>query len=232
MDDPPRRTTSIPKTGLVAVPKSSIPRPGVSTTVRAVVFDVGGVLIDWNPRYLFRKLFDGDEAAMEQFLTEICTPEWNLAQDAGRSFAEAVAERTARFPAFAPLIAAYDARWEEMVAGPFADTIALVEALHRRGVPLFSLTNFSTEKFALVRAQYPVFNLFDGIVVSGAVRLVKPSPEIFDHLIRAFDLEPAATLFIDDLPHNIAAAARAGFLTHLHTDAASLHTTLDRLALL
>jgi haloacid dehalogenase-like hydrolase len=134
----------------------------------AVIFDVGGVLIDWNPRHLYRKLFDGDaDDAMERFLAEVCTPEWNLRQDAGRPFAEAVAELAERFPEHADLIAAYDLRWEEMLQGAHVETVEIVRELRAQGTPLYCLTNSSTEKFPLMQRRFDVFDLFDGIVVSG-----------------------------------------------------------------
>ncbi len=176
----------------------------------AVVFDVGGVLIDWNPRHLYRRLFDGDERAMEAFLARVCTPAWNLAQDAGRPFADGVAELVARFPAEAELIAAYDARWEEMVAGAIEGTVAILQALAARGVPLYALTNFSTEKFALCRARFAFLDAFAGIVVSGAIGVVKPDRAIYDHLVGVFGLDRGRCLFVDDSAANVEGARAAG----------------------
>src|SRR5918911_3336816 len=113
-----------------------------------VVFDLGGVLIDWDPRHLYRKLFAGDEPAMERFLAEVCTPGWNHALDAGQAFAEAVAELCSRHPRERERIEAYHRRWIEMVKGPIAPTVAILEELDGRGVPLWALTNWSSETFA------------------------------------------------------------------------------------
>lgn len=177
----------------------------------AVIFDVGGVLIDWNPRHLYRKLFDGDsDGAMERFLAEVCTPEWNLRQDVGRPFAEAVAELTGRFPDHADLIAAYDARWEEMVPGAHDETIEIVRELKARGTPLYCLTNFSTEKFPLMRRRFDVFDLFDGIVVSAEIGMVKPDPAVYRYLVERFGLEAPSCLFVDDVEANVAAASSIG----------------------
>jgi 2-haloacid dehalogenase len=175
-----------------------------------IVFDFGGVLLDWNPRHLYRKLI-ADEAEMERFLAEVCTPAWNLQQDAGRSFADAVAELTAQFPAQAELIRAYDARWSEMIRGPIAGTIAILEELSTAGYPLYGLTNWSAEKFAETQPRYPFFQLFEHIVVSGAVKLIKPNPRIYQLLLERIGRPASACLFIDDSVPNVEAAQRLGF---------------------
>ncbi|MBK8175392.1 MAG: HAD family phosphatase [Rhodospirillales bacterium] len=198
----------------------------------AVIFDVGGVLINWDPRYLYRTLFDGDDAAMERFLAEVCTPDWNRRLDAGLPFADGVAELIARFPEHAGLIAAYDLRWEEMVPGALSGTIAVVEALYAAGVRLYALTNFSAEKFPLVRRRFDVFALFDGFVVSGEVGLVKPDPGIYRHLLRRFDLEPASCLFIDDVAANVEGARAVGLRAEPFRGAEALRADLERYAIL
>lgn len=200
--------------------------------VAAVVFDVGGVLIEWNPRHLYRKLFGGDDAAMERFLTEVCSPAWNLRQDAGRSWADAIAEGAGRWPEHAALIRAFDERWEEMVPGPLDATIALVEALKRRGVALYCLTNFSSSKFELTRRRFDVFGLFDGIVVSGEIGLVKPDPAIFRHLLQRFRLSAGRCLFVDDVPANVVAAQAVGMRAHLFRSAPALAQDLRHYRLL
>lgn len=196
------------------------------TAIRTVVFDVGGVLIDWNPRHLYRKLFDGDADAMEHFLAEVCSPAWNHGLDAGRDWGEAVAELVGRHPAQEALIRAYDLRWEEMVPGAHEDTVALVHALKARGVPLYSLTNFSREKFASERRRWAVFDLFDGIVVSGEVGMAKPDPAIFALLLGRHGLVPEACLYVDDVAANVAAAETFGMTGHLFRSAADLEADL------
>jgi 2-haloacid dehalogenase len=179
--------------------------------VTVVVFDFGGVLIDWNPRHLYRQLFDGDEAAMEHFLAHVCSHDWNLMQDAGRPFAEGVAELSARFPEHAELIAAYDSRWEEMVPGAIDGTVAILRELEARGTPLYGLTNFSTEKLPLCRRRFDFFEAFAGIVVSGEIGVVKPDRAIYNHLVETHGLVPARCLFIDDNPANVAGARESGW---------------------
>jgi len=199
---------------------------------RAVVFDFGGVLIEWNPRHLFRKIFGPDEAAMERFLTHVCSATWNLMQDAGRTFDEGVAELTARFPDQAEFIAAYHHRWDEMVPHDFADSVEVLEDLKAAGVPLYGITNFSVEKLALARRRFPFFRHFDGIVVSGEVRLVKPDPAIFLHFLERHGLAAAECVFIDDSPVNVAAARRLGFHGVDFTGAADLRNRLNAWGLL
>lgn len=177
--------------------------------VSTVVFDVGNVLLDWNPRHLYRELFD-DAVAMERFLAEVCTTQWNIELDRGRPFAEAVAERIERFPDFAELIRAYDSRWGEMIAGEIAGSVALLERLAARGVPLYALTNFSGEKYAQTRERFGFFRHLAGIIVSGEVGLLKPDPAIYRLLLRSYDLDPARCLFIDDSAANVDGARAVG----------------------
>jgi len=198
-----------------------------------VIFDLGGVLIDWNPRYLYRRLFD-DQTAMELFLAEICSPDWNLSLDAGRSFAEAVGELSARHPHERERIEAYQTRWIEMIAGPIADTVAILEALHARGVPLWALTNWSSETFRLVRHDpgYAFLDRFRRIFVSAELRLIKPDPAIYRHVLAEIGVPAEACLFVDDSPKNVAAAQALGLHGHRFTGAAELGTELARLGLL
>lgn len=200
-----------------------------SPRVDALVFDLGGVLIDWNPRYLYRTLFGGDDAAMERFLAEVCSSEWNECQDAGRPWAEGIAEAVARHPQDAALIHAYRERWEEMLAGPLHDSVALLEELHDHGVRLLALTNWSGETFPIARQRFAFLNRFEGILVSGDEGLKKPDPAIFQRLIARYALQPAHTLFIDDSPRNVAAARREGMQALHFSDAPRLREELRRL---
>ena len=197
-----------------------------------VVFDIGGVLIDWNPRYVYRTLFDGDEAAMEHFLAHVCSHDWNLMQDAGRPFAEGVAELTERFPEHAELIAAYDTRWEEMVTGAIDETVAILRELEARGTPLYALTNFSTEKLPLCRRRFDFFEAFAGVVVSGEIGMVKPDRAIYDHLVETYDVVPARCLFIDDNQDNVAGARDAGWQAVKYASPDQLRRELTRRGLL
>jgi 2-haloacid dehalogenase len=181
-----------------------------SVSTRAVVFDLGGVLIDWNPRHLYRSLFDGDDEAMELFLTTVTTPEWNLEQDRGRPFAVAVEELVERHPHQEALIRAYWGRWREMIKGPIDDTVALLADLRARGVPLYALTNWSAETFAMARHEFEFLGWFKGIMVSGEERMAKPDAAIFRLLIERYHLEPDQTVYIDDSRANVEQARRLG----------------------
>lgn len=200
----------------------------------AVVFDLGGVLIDWDPRHLYRKLFAGGEARMEAFLADICSPAWNLGLDAGRPFADGVAELVARHPHERELIEAYHRRWIEMVAGPLHDTVAILDELAERGVPLYALSNWSAETFPLVRLDpaYAFLDRFERIVVSGELGLVKPDPAIYRHLLETIDRPAERCLFIDDNPENVAAATRLGLRAHRFTGPAPLRRELATFGLL
>jgi 2-haloacid dehalogenase len=179
----------------------------------AIVFDFGGVLLDWNPRYLYRKLFNGDPNAMERFLTEIGFVEWNLQQDKGRPLAVAVAELSERFPQYADLIQAYDERWPESIAGPIQPTVNILYALKQAGYPLYGLSNWSAETFQRVRHRYAFLDWFETIVVSGDVKLVKPDPRIYSVFLERVGRTAGECLFIDDSEANVAVAGQLGFKT-------------------
>jgi FMN phosphatase YigB (HAD superfamily) len=196
-----------------------------------VVFDVGNVLLDWNPRHLYRKLFD-DPEAMELFLAEVCTPAWNLELDRGRSFAEAVADLVARFPDFADAIRAYDARWSEMIAGEIEGTVALLERLAERGVPLYALTNLSDEKYESLYERHAFFRRFAGVLVSGRVKMVKPDPAIYRLLLESCELHAEQCLFIDDSAANIDGARAVGLSAVQFESPAQIERTLVELRLL
>jgi 2-haloacid dehalogenase len=196
------------------------------------VFDLGGVLIDWNPRYLYRQLFDGDEAAMERFLAEICNNDWNLQQDAGRPFADACALLVERHPEQKALIEAYHARWIEMLAGPIHNTVDILRDLKERGTPLYALTNWSAETFPLALERYEFLGWFRGTVVSGKEKLVKPDLRIFRLLIDRFGIDPAEAVYIDDNRCNAEAASELGLHGIHFTAPQALRTELEQLGLL
>ncbi len=181
-----------------------------NSSVQAVVFDLGGVLIDWDPRYLYRRIFDSEEE-MEAFLSTVCTPEWNAEQDRGRPFAEGVAELVERYPVHAAAITAYHERWTEMLGGDIGGTVELLAELRAAGVPLYALTNWSAETFGIARERFEFLSWFDGVLVSGEERMIKPDPAIFRLLLDRFGLDPQATFYVDDSPANVAAASELGF---------------------
>jgi 2-haloacid dehalogenase len=176
---------------------------------RAVVFDLGGVLIDWNPRYLYRPLFEDDEA-MEHFLSHVCSPAWNLEQDRGRSIAEGVALLQGEHPEHADLIAAYYERWDEMAPRAIHENVAVLEELANAGIPVLGLTNFSAETYPRAVARFPFFERFAGVVVSGEVGLLKPDEAIYRLLLERHGLEASRTVFVDDLGKNVAGAKAVG----------------------
>lgn len=182
-------------------------RPDIDT----LVFDLGGVLIDWNPRHLYRQLFGKDAAGMERFLAEVCTQAWNEKQDAGRSWEDAIAEATAAHPKDAALIKAYHERWEEMLGGPLADSVAVLDELRGSGIRLYALTNWSQHTFPFALARYPFLHWFEDIVVSGREGLIKPDPAIFKLLMSRFGIEANRSVFIDDTLKNVEAAAQLGY---------------------
>lgn len=196
-----------------------------------IVFDLGGVLIDWNPRHLYRKLFD-HEAAMERFLEEVCHSAWNEEQDRGRTFADAIEEAVLRHPDHRALIEAYHLRWDEMLAGPIEDSVAILDALAAAGYELHALTNWSAETFPIARARYPFLELFTTILVSGEECLIKPDARIFALLLERIAHPAEACVYIDDSPRNAAAAQALGFDAIRFTGAVGLRAELVRRKLL
>ena len=196
------------------------------TDIQAVVFDLGAVVIDWEPRLLYRKIFDGDEAKMEMFLSQICPPEWNAKQDAGRPLADATAERVAAHPEWEREIHAFYGRWIEMVGGPIPGTAEIMRELAALGVRLFALSNWSAETFPLVRGRFPELDLFEKIVISGEHGCAKPDERFYRLALEKFGLPAEGLLFIDDSQRNIAAAERLGFKSLVFTSAKELRGDL------
>ncbi|MFA5120163.1 HAD family hydrolase [Zavarzinia sp.] len=197
----------------------------------AVVFDLGKVLIDWDPRYLYRRLF-ADEAAMEEFLSSVCTMDWHRNCDGGLPMAENVRALSARHPDKADLIEAWDRDWSAMFAGPIQGSVDILERLHAQGVPLYAITNYPGDKWEHGLATFPFLRLFRDVVVSGKEGLTKPDPAIFDLACERFGIRPEDAVFIDDLPHNVAAARALGFDAHLFTGPETLADWLAERGLL
>lgn len=196
-----------------------------------VVWDLGAVLIDWNPRYLYRSLIP-DPDAMERFLAEVATPAWNHEQDRGRRWADAVAELTAAHPEHADLIRAYHERWPEMLGGAIEGSVAILHELRDAGVALYALSNWSAETFHVALERYPFLGWFRGIVISGEVGAAKPEPEIYEALMARHGVDPARSVFVDDQPVNVAAARALGFTAIRFTGADDLRAALEGLGLL
>ena len=178
--------------------------------IKNIVFDFGGVLIDWNPRYLYRSYFAGDEERMEWFLQNVCTYPWNIQMDGGKPFAEGVAELTAQHPEWAEAIGVYHTRWAEMIGGEVDGTASLIKRLKAAGYRVFGLTNWSMETYPLIRDNYEVFSLFEGVVVSGEEHLLKPDEKIYRCLLERYSLEAAESVFLDDNADNVAGAEAVG----------------------
>ena len=194
---------------------------------KTLVFDLGGVLINWDPRHLYRKLI-GNEDDITIFLAEICNSEWNVKQDAGRPLAEATAERVALFPEEKSLIEAFYDRWEEMLGGEIAETVEILRELKTRGETLYALTNWSGETFPIALQRYDFLQWFDGTLVSGDEKMAKPDPAIFHLLLNRYGLQAQDCLFIDDSKINIEAAIKIGFDTHHFTSANGLRQYLTQ----
>jgi len=193
--------------------------------VKAVVFDIGRVLVEWELRHLYGKLIE-DERRLDWFLANVVTEEWHAEHDAGRPLDEMVAERKRVFPQHASLIDVYAERFAESIPGPVPGTHELVEALSARGVPLFAITNFAAGFWDEFRAANPVLDHFRDVVVSGIEKVAKPDPGIFDLAVRRFGFAPAQMLFVDDSAANIDAALSLGWQVHHFTGAQRLSDDL------
>jgi 2-haloacid dehalogenase len=199
--------------------------------IHAVIFDFGGVLIDWNPRYLYTKMF-AEQHEMEWFLATVCSNEWNLAQDKGRPFAEAIALLQEQFPTYHHQIAAFYERWPEMLAGEIPESVLVLDALLERNYPVYGLTNWSHETFPIALERFEFLKRLHGIVVSGSEKMGKPDKEIFHLLLDRFALKPHHCVFIDDNAANIQAAQEIGFQTIHFTSANQMRKELEQYKLL
>jgi 2-haloacid dehalogenase len=195
----------------------------------AMVFDVGGVLLDWDPRHLYRKLFS-DPAEMEWFLANVCTPQWHEQHDRGLSTAESCAALAEKWPRYAAPILAWSERGEEMVAGPLPDGVKLLRQVIASGLPCYGLTNMEAETYPKRAARYDFLRCLTGTVVSGFEGIAKPDREIYELLLRRFGLDAASTLFIDDSPVNVSAAADVGMEAMVYTGPGPVRSRLGLLA--
>ena len=193
--------------------------------MKDIVFDLGGVFVDWNPRYLYNKVFS-TEKETEWFLANVCTQQWNTQQDAGRPFEEGIALLEEKFPEYAFAIRFYWTRWGEMLGGEIPGTAEILRELKKRGYRVYALSNWSAETFPIAQKQFSFLKEFDGIVISGEEKLVKPDPKIFTHLLNKYNLKADNCVFIDDNAANISKAADLEFETILFVGADALKQTL------
>jgi 2-haloacid dehalogenase len=203
----------------------------MATSINTLIFDFGGVLINWDPHRVFQKYFP-DAQAIDRFLAEIDFSAWNLQQDKGHRFAQAVADLSAQFPQYAHLIRAYDEEWEESITGAIPGTVELLYRLKAAGYRLYGLTNWNVEKFSIVRHKYAFFDLFDDIVVSGEVKLIKPDPAIFHLLLQKIDRQPKECLLVDDSLKNVEVARKLGFTAIHFTSPTQLELEFRQLGIL
>ena len=196
-----------------------------------IVFDLGNVLIDWDPRHLYRKLLP-NETEMKWFLENVCNDEWNIKHDKGQSFDKGISELSKLYPQYTDLIKNWFDRWEEMLGGPIEDTVELLAELKKLGFPLYILSNWSAETFPKAEAIYEFLKWFDGKIISGEVGKIKPDPEIFHILTNTYNLNPENSVFIDDKLKNIEAANLIGFQGIHFKNAVSLRNDLRKVKLI
>ncbi len=204
----------------------------MKTSIKAIVFDFGGVLLDWNPHNVFKAYFLGRPEAIEDFFREVDFYAWNAEQDRGRSFAEGVALLSAKFPHRASLIQTFAEHWEDSVTGEIAGTVEILHRLKAKGYPLFGLSNWSAETFPLMLNEYSFFDAFDDIVFSGEIKLIKPEPEIYHFLLNKIGYLAEECLFIDDSQANVDAAKSLGFDAHQFKSPEILRGELERYGVL
>lgn len=197
-----------------------------------VLFDLGRVLLDWNPRYYYARFYAGDDTGLDRFLAEVVSASWIREMDAGKPAARAIAERSRMFPQHANLIGRWSEGWPHMMPGPIEGSVALLERLRDAGRRLFALTNFSTETWPRARARFDFLAWFEDVVVSGELGITKPDPAIYRVAIERCALTPGRTLFVDDMPDNVAAARALGFEAVLFTTPERLSDDLTRYGLL
>lgn len=199
---------------------------------RAVLWDVGNVIVRWDPRALYAKMFE-EPADLDRFLSHVCTLDWHVEHDKGVGFAENAAPLIARFPEHEAKIRAWDERFHEMLSGPIPETASVIEALAARDVPQFALTNMPQSKWPVVQAMSPVhFGHFRDAIVSGDEQVIKPDRRIYEIVLERTGLRASDLLFIDDSAANIATAMDIGFHTHHFTDPAQLRAAVERHGLL
>ncbi len=201
--------------------------------IDTVIFDLGGVLVDWKSEYIYEKEFNGDLEKMNWFLKNVCSPEWNLMQDAGRLIKDGIAEKVEEFPEYKRLINLFYSEWHNMFSGPIKKNVEIFKKLQQdKSIKIYALTNWCTEKWDTALKLFPFFNEFDGIVVSGQEKCVKPFPEIYHILFERFDINPKNAVFIDDNKLNIVAAKTLGLNTVHYSPKTNLFAELEAFGIL
>lgn len=196
--------------------------------IKNIVFDFGGVLIDWNPRYVFRSYFN-DDKEMEYFLANICTTEWNAEHDRGRLFADGVKMLQKEHPEYSEAIQLYQNGWQKMLKGPVAEGVCLLEELKAKAYPLYGLTNWSAETIHVAYEMFPFLGLLDGVVVSGEEKILKPDARLYRILLERYNLKASETVFIDDNLANVQGAEAVGITGLLYDNIANVRAKLKTL---
>jgi len=204
----------------------------INSNIKAIIFDYGNVLVEWDPRHVYNRYFPSDPENMERFLNEVDFMGWNALQDKGRTFKEGVADLSRQFPQYAHLIQAYHDDWTDSIGAAYWETIEIMKQLKTKGHPLYGLSNWSIETFPYAREKYDFFDLLDDMVISGAVGYAKPEPEIYHIMLEKIDRPAQECLFIDDSLPNINQANTMGFKTIHFTSAEKLKNELTQLGLL
>lgn len=220
----------------MALPPAITKKPdrisSMHTPINAIIFDFGGVLLNWDPRHLYQRFFPSQPQAMESFLKEIDFYNWNAQQDKGRTFSEGITNLTAQYPQHAHLIQAYFDYWEDSITGSIQGTVDILQSLKQKGYPLYGLSNWSAETFPRAKHKYPFFDWFDEIILSGAVGLIKPDPAIFNLFLSRTGYSDSECLLIDDSQPNIDSAQHIGFKTIHFSTPEQLQLDMQRLKLL
>jgi 2-haloacid dehalogenase len=204
----------------------------MTTHIKAIIFDFGNVLLEWNPEFVYQRYFPNDPQGMERFFKEVNFADWNLQQDKGRPFEEGVAILSRQFPHYSHLIQAYHDLWVHSVGEPIAGTVSILQRIKQAGYPVYGLSNWSAETFPMMRRKHEFFDLLDDMVISGDVGHVKPEPEIFQILLEKIGRPAQECLFIDDAPANVQQAQRLGFATVLFQSPKELESSLRELKIL
>ncbi len=201
--------------------------------IDTIIFDLGGVLIDWNPKYVYREVFNGDEKKVDWFLDTICTSDWNVEQDAGRTFKDATEFLINQYPQYKQWIRIYYNRWEDMLGGPIQDSVLLLEKLKKANThQLYALTNWSDEAFPVALQRYDFLQHFEGILVSGTEKMRKPFPKIYELILDRYNLNAEKSVFIDDNADNVLGAQKVGMKAIQYKNSQQLINELSHLGVI